>query len=154
MPSSALRPGCTSRLLSCPKPVGGLRLAVPARSRAKLRSNKSSDPASRQQFRAGSLQSTCRIFGNRTCVMCHQIGLCQTPGRLCPLFAERTQEMGNQSDAVMSGVVDSGRECGHGNIDANDRCCRKSLFALLNTNFPSRRCGDPTIVWGGTIIMR
>jgi len=31
------------------KPVGGLRLAVPARSRAKLRSNKSSGPASRHQ---------------------------------------------------------------------------------------------------------
>jgi len=28
--------------------------------------------------------------------------------------------MGNQSDVVMSGVVDSGRERGHGNIDAND----------------------------------
>ena len=24
----------------------------------------------------------------------------------------------------------------------------KSLFAWLNTNFPSRRCGDPTVVWG------
>jgi len=28
--------------------------------------------------------------------------------------------MGNQSDVVMSGVVDSGRERGHGNIDANE----------------------------------
>jgi hypothetical protein len=28
------------------------------------------------------------------------------------------------------------------------RCCRKSLFASLNANFPSCRCGDPTIVWG------
>ena len=36
------------------------------------------------------------------------------------MFAERTQEMGNQSDVVMSGVVDSGRERGHGKIDAND----------------------------------
>jgi hypothetical protein len=30
----------------------------------------------------------------------------------------------------------------------SDRCCRKSLFASLNANFPSCRCGDPTIVWG------
>ena len=29
-----------------------------------------------------------------------------------------------------------------------DRCCRKSLFALLMTNSPSRRRGDLTNVWG------
>jgi hypothetical protein len=44
--------------------------------------------------------------------------------RLCPLSADRTQEddeeTGDRSDVVMSGVVDSGRERGHGNIDAND----------------------------------
>jgi hypothetical protein len=36
----------------------------------------------------------------------------------------------------------SGATSGHG------RCCRKSLFASLNANFRSRRCGHPAIVWG------
>jgi len=80
LPSSTHRPERTSRLLSCHRPVGGLRLAVPARSLAKLRSNKSSDPYLGSKFRVGSLQSTCLIFGDRTCAMCHQIGLCQDAG--------------------------------------------------------------------------
>src|SRR6202047_1168254 len=41
----------------------------------------------------------------------------------CPLFADRTQEGDRQTalgpNVVMSGVVDSGRESGHCNIDAN-----------------------------------
>src|SRR6267154_2341002 len=44
--------------------------------------------------------------------------------RPCPLFADRAQEGGqadgSRSDVVISGVVDSGRERGHRNIDAND----------------------------------
>jgi hypothetical protein len=45
---SLVRPGRNVRLLSCPRSVGGLGLAVPARSYAKLRSDKS-DQALRQQ---------------------------------------------------------------------------------------------------------
>jgi hypothetical protein len=46
---------------------------------------------------------------------------------------------------------------GHHTLDAKDhdgsmshlgRCCRKSLFASLGTNFTSRRCGYIKIVWG------
>jgi len=44
--------------------------------------------------------------------------------RLCPLFADRAQEGGKPTGLaptwVMSGVADSRREIGHGNIDAND----------------------------------
>src|SRR5262249_40308970 len=42
-PPYPTRPGRTSRLLSCPGPVGGPRLALPPRSLAKLRPNRSSD---------------------------------------------------------------------------------------------------------------
>jgi hypothetical protein len=42
----------------------------------------------------------------------------------------------------VSGTHPNGRKSG------SLECCRKSLFASLNTNFPSRRCGGPTIVWG------
>jgi hypothetical protein len=44
-------------------------------------------------FAQVSLQSTCRIFGDRTCVMCHQIGLCQTQElRAAVPIVCRTQE--------------------------------------------------------------
>jgi hypothetical protein len=39
---------------------------------------------------------------------------------VCRSGAGRRQADGFRSDEVMSGVVDSGRESGHGNIDAND----------------------------------
>ena len=39
---------------------------------------------------------------------------------VCRSGAGRRQADGPQSKVVMSGVVDSGREIGHGNIDAND----------------------------------
>ena len=116
----------TSRLLSCHRSVGGLRPAVPARSFAKLRSDKN-QTSTRQQIRvAGSLQSICRIFGDRTCVTRRQIERSQDAGAaaavpvVCRSGAGRRQADGSRSDVVMSGVVDSGRESGHGNIDAND----------------------------------
>lgn len=39
---------------------------------------------------------------------------------VCRSGAGRRQADGSRSDVVMSGVVDSGRESGHGSIDAND----------------------------------
>jgi hypothetical protein len=39
---------------------------------------------------------------------------------VCRTGAERRRADRSQSDVVMSGAVDSGRESGHGNIDAND----------------------------------
>jgi hypothetical protein len=39
---------------------------------------------------------------------------------VCRSGAGRRQAGGSRSDVVMSGVVDSGRDNGHGNIDAND----------------------------------
>jgi hypothetical protein len=39
---------------------------------------------------------------------------------VCRTGAGRRQADGSRSDVVMSGVVDSGRESGHGNIDGND----------------------------------
>jgi hypothetical protein len=44
--------------------------------------------------------------------------------RLCPFYAdwvqEGRQEDGSRSDVLMSGVPESGRESGHGNIDASE----------------------------------
>jgi hypothetical protein len=122
------------RLLSCPRSVGSLPLAVPARSFAKLRSDKKPDQAPRQQIPAGSLQSICRIFGDRTCVTCRQIERSQTQElrRLCPLFANRMQERdkpdGSRCDMVTSGIVNSRYQSRHDNINAidpkrsSDRC--------------------------------
>src|ERR1700720_2455676 len=39
---------------------------------------------------------------------------------VCRTDVGRRQADGSRSDVVMSGVVDSGPESGHGNIDAND----------------------------------
>ncbi len=39
---------------------------------------------------------------------------------VCRTVAGKRQANGCRSDVVMSGVVDCGRESGHGNIDAND----------------------------------
>ena len=61
-----LRPkptGRTSRLLSCHRSVGGLRLASPAQFFAKLRSDKNQAKRSGSSFRADSLQPLCRLFG-------------------------------------------------------------------------------------------
>jgi hypothetical protein len=57
------RPGHTSRLLSCHRSVGGLRLASPAQFFAKLRSDKNQAKRSGSSFRADSLQPLCRLFG-------------------------------------------------------------------------------------------
>src|SRR5262249_1773646 len=62
------------------------------------------------RFRSGSLQSTCRIFRDRTCVTCHQIELCQTQGLraavpiVCTTGAGRRQPDRSQSDVVLSRV--------------------------------------------------
>ena len=39
---------------------------------------------------------------------------------VCRTGAGKRQADGSRPDVVMSGAVDSGRESGHGNIDAND----------------------------------
>jgi hypothetical protein len=47
------------------------------------------------------------------------------------------------SVSAFGGIADHARTCRWPNPVANDdRCCRKSLFALLMTNSPSRRRGD------------
>jgi hypothetical protein len=112
---SHVRPGRNVRLLFCHRSVGGRLPAVPVRSFAKLRSERKPDQAPGSRFRAGSLQSTCRIFGDRTCVTCRQIERSQDAGAaaavlvLCRSGAGRRQADGSRSDVVMSGVVDSGR---------------------------------------------
>ena len=74
-------------------------LAVPARSFAKLRSDRNPDQAPGSSFRADSLQSICRIFGGRTCVMFARSSEARTQElrRLCRLFADRTQEGDKQT---------------------------------------------------------
>jgi hypothetical protein len=124
--SSVAQPPRTSPLLSCHRSVGGLGLAVPAQSLAKLRTGKKQTKHCGSGFRAGSLQSICRIFGGRTCITCCEIEQSQGAGAaaavpvVCRSGAGRPQADGSPSDVVMSGVVDSEREIGHGNIDAND----------------------------------
>lgn len=90
--------------------------------------------------------STCRIFGDRTCVMCHQIGLCQTQElrAAVPIVCRTDAGMGNQSAVVLSGVVDSGRERGHGNSDAID------LKRALAVRFPSPTTPDHPADFGPT----
>lgn len=94
-----------------------LRLAGPALSLAKLRSGKSQAKRPGSRLRADSLQSFCRplgrsprvMFGNRPRQGCRSRG-CRTG---CSQIRRGT-------DVVMSGIVESGRESGHGDIDAND----------------------------------
>jgi hypothetical protein len=105
--------------------VGGLLPAVPARFFAKLRSDKRQTKHPGSRFRASLLPSIRRIFGDRTCVTCRQIERSQAQGlrRPCPLFADRAQgdnRTGLGRTWLRPGIVDSGREIGHGNIDAND----------------------------------
>src|SRR5260370_41329892 len=54
---------------------------------------------------------------------------------VCRSGAGRRQADGSRSDVVVSGVVDSGRESGHGNIDAND------------PKLPSRLRGEARGAW-------
>jgi len=70
---AARRAEQTSFALILPSPVGGLRLAVPARCFAKLRSDKNQTKHSGSRFHAGSLQSICRVCGGRTCVTYREI---------------------------------------------------------------------------------
>jgi len=52
------------------------------------------------------------------------------------------------SPAMMSVVGDERTSLLRISRAVNDRCCRKSLFASLNTNSPSCRRGDLINVWG------
>ena len=80
--------------------VGGLRSADPALSFAKLRLDKNQVQHLGSTFRTGSLQSLCRDSpGVPPCVVCRpstEVGMRELR-RLCPLFAERAQEGGNQT---------------------------------------------------------
>src|SRR6266511_3940919 len=101
---SAAQPPRTLRLLSCHRSVGGLGLAVPARSFAKLRTGKKQTKHSGSRFRAGLLRSICRIFGGRTCVTYCQIERSQDAGAaaavpvVCRSGAGRRQADGSRSD--------------------------------------------------------
>jgi hypothetical protein len=65
-------------------------------------------------------------FGDRTCLTCRQIERSQDAGTaaavpvVCRTAQENGKQTGSRSDVVMSALVDSGRESGHDNIDAND----------------------------------
>src|SRR5262245_46956677 len=71
--------GAHPRLISCPGPVGVC--ASPSLRDPSPNYDPTKAPIQHvgSWFRAGLLPSTCRIFGERRSVMCHQIGLCQTP---------------------------------------------------------------------------
>src|SRR4029077_13379725 len=87
------------------------------------------------------------IVGDRTCITCRQIERSHDAGAaaavpvVCRTGAGRRRANGSRSDVVMSGVVDSRREGGHGDIDANDPGCVKTctsqecaeLFSLLSS---------------------
>lgn len=60
---------------------------------------------------------------------------------LCRSSAGGRQADGSRSDVAMSGVVDSGRQIGHGNIDANDpdtKCLKQLREASHRLNRLSR----------------
>jgi hypothetical protein len=80
------RPPRTSRLLSCPRSVGGLRRANPALFFAKLRSDKNPAKHPWQQF-------ACIVTAADMPI------LWRPHVRPCLLFADRTQE-GNKQDAT------------------------------------------------------
>jgi hypothetical protein len=92
---SAARPCRTLRLLSCHRSVDVLRLASPARSFAKLRSDKNRAKRPGEGFRAESLQPLCRFFDRQKWIM-----FADRPKperrRLCALFANRAQESDRQ----------------------------------------------------------
>jgi len=54
-------------LLSCHRSVGGLRLASPALSYAKLRSDKDQAKRLDSSLRAESFRPVCRLFGDLHC---------------------------------------------------------------------------------------
>src|SRR5215471_1540074 len=115
MPSSALRPGRTSRLLSCYQAVNGLRLAGPALSFAKPPSDKNQDKQNASRFRADLAQLIPRVFVDRRCSSSLLAGRGQNAGAaavapvVSNLGAGRSQADRSQSDVIMSGIVDSGR---------------------------------------------
>jgi hypothetical protein len=127
LPSSALRLGRTLRLLSCHRSVDGLLIAVPAQPFAKLRSDKNQTKRHGSRFRACSLQSICRVFGDRTCVTCRQVDRSQDAGAtaavlgLCRWGTGRRQagthdDCGPQSDLMIAHTIDVQRpaECHEG----------------------------------------
>jgi hypothetical protein len=146
-PASSLRP------LSCYQAVGGLRLAGPALSFAKLRSGKSQAKRPGSRLRADSLQSLCRplgrsprvMFGNRPRQGCRSRG-CRTG---CSQIRRGT-------DVVMSGIVESGRESGHGDIDANDPLAEIKLpFGPISAALSScATLGQPQVVHSLTHFLR
>jgi hypothetical protein len=52
------------------------------------------------------------------------------------MFWDGDKQTGVRSDVVMSGVVGSGQEIGHGNIDANDPEGRSALNFAVMQNGP------------------
>ena len=109
--------------LSCHRPVGGLRRASPS-------PNCDLTKARRSGRAAVSVQTYCSRYanfvGDRTCIMFRQPSEATTQGAtavlpvVCGSDAARRQTDGSRSDAIISGIVDSGRESGHVKIDAND----------------------------------
>jgi hypothetical protein len=96
-PQSLSRPEatCETRTLT----VGGRLPAVPARCFAKLRSDKNQTKHSGSRFRAGSLQSICRVLvaARASRVARSTEARTQELRRLCPFFADRAQEGDKQT---------------------------------------------------------
>jgi hypothetical protein len=125
--SSALRPGRTSRPFylaiarSAVGPPPFLRSLSPNCDQTRTQVQHVGS-----RFRAGSLQLLCRHFDGRTCVTHRRIDRRSDTGAaavvpvVCRSYAGRRPADGSRSNVVMSGVVDSGRERAHGNIDAID----------------------------------
>jgi hypothetical protein len=143
LPSSTHRPGRTSRLLSCHRSISGVLLADLAQILAKMRSRKNRNQASREQvpwmFVAGDVPSLWRPHVRHVAPSRSQPRR-RKLRRLCWLFADRAQNC----DVVMSGIVDSGRESSHGNIDAPDHTCNvaqqcRRVFRALELSRSSYR---------------
>jgi hypothetical protein len=87
--------------------------------------------------RAGSVEDVAR--------RAEELGL-KPQGRLMLVYCAK-----NCETIVEAEVIDLGVGAGRVRLSPMSelgRCCRKSLLALLNTDSPSRRRGDPINVWG------
>jgi hypothetical protein len=79
--------------------------------------------APKQQFQCRLIAAVVPTFGGRTARHVRQIDRSRDAGAAaadCKSDEGRRQARGSRSDVVMSGIVDSGQQRGHGNIDANE----------------------------------
>lgn len=96
-----------SRLLSCPKAVGGVVLADRARTFAKMRSDKNATEHHGSRSRACLLHWVCRVFAHRACVMFARATEAGTQEMrpLCSLFCRSNAEGDEQTGPLGRGNV-------------------------------------------------